>query len=240
MKFPWINLFFAIVLIFGINSLYSEPNLKKNSEIQEIEKNWLKELNKIEKETTNPVNNPESPSNSKQTLFGEGPSLIELFIRFILILGIFGTSFYFVIKYFKKKNLILNDTFAPIQVLASIPIMSGKFLQIVDVAGQIMILGVSENNVSLIQIVENSIVSEKIRLWHEEYKKKQNVPPFQWKNILDKIFSKPFSFWHENSEIHNKRDFLSYLNNQPTEVRWDDLQQLLEIQKNKLKKLREE
>jgi len=240
MKFFCINLFFVIVLFFGINSLYSEPILEKNSEIKEIEKNWLKELNKIEKETTNPVNNPQSPTNPKQTLFGEGPSFIELFIRFVLILGIFGASFYFVIKYFKKKNLILNDAFAPIQVLASIPIMSGKFLQIVDVAGQIMILGISENNVSLIQIVENSIVSEKIRLWHEEYKKKQNVPPIQWNNILEKIFGKPFSFWHEDTEKQNKRDFLSYLNNQPSEVRWDDLQQLLEIQKNKLKKLKEE
>ncbi len=240
MKFPLINLFFPIVLIFGVNSLYSEPILEKNSEIKEIEKNWLKELNKIETEITNPNINPQSSSNPQQTLFGEGPSLIELFVRFILILGIFGVSFYFVIKYFKRKNLILNDAFAPIQVLASIPIMSGKFLQIVDVAGQIMILGISENNVNLIQIVENSIVSEKIRIWHEEYKKKQNVPPFYWKNFLEKIFGKPFSFWHQDTENPNKRDFLSYLNNHPSEVRWEDLQQLLEIQKNKLKKLKEE
>jgi hypothetical protein len=80
----------------------------------------------------------------------------------------------------------------------------------------------------------------KRQLWHEEYKKKQNVPPIQWNNILEKIFGKPFSFWHEDTEKQNKRDFLSYLNNQPSEVRWDDLQQLLEIQKNKLKKLKEE
>ncbi|GIX41088.1 MAG: hypothetical protein KatS3mg129_0821 [Leptospiraceae bacterium] len=262
MKSIHLKVIFFIIFIIGINILNSEPiieekslyekqNINKQDPIKDIENDWLKELKK-ETDPSNTDKNQtvlqneekEKKEQENQTLFGESPSFIGIFIRFVLILGIFGISFYYVIQYFKRKNLILSDSFSPIQVLASIPIMSGKFLQIVDVAGQIMILGVSENNINLIQIVENSLVAEKIRLWHEEYKKKQMLNQFQLKDILNKIFGNQFSFWHneEKQVQNNKNNFYSYLNNQPSDndVKWEDLEELLEIQKEKLKRFKKQ
>jgi len=247
------NFITLIVFNIGMIVLNAEPVTEKNLKnvetdtIKEIEKDWLQELNKKKEITPNQIQNQikdqeneKDIKNQKANLLGEAPSFIEIFIRFILILAIFGISFYYVIRYFKKKNYIMNDNLSPIQVLASIPIMSGKFLQIVDVAGQIMILGVSENNINLIQIVENSIIAEKIRLWHEEYKKKQSINQIQIRTIIDKLLGKGFSFWYEEKNKNNK-NFFSQLTNQPysEEHKWNELQELLQIQKDKLKRFTE-
>ncbi len=247
---------YMLFLFFFINmiNLSSEPknekkienfqnNVYQNESYKEIEKNWLQELKK-EKHINTESNNTETkqfimesienPQN--QTIFGEAPSFISIFFRFIMILVVFTSIIMIMIKYFKKKNLILTNHTGPIEVLASIPLMSGKFLQIVDIAGQIVILGISEHNISLVQVVDNSVIAEKIRLWRENYKKRERELQWDWKEILSKILGNHFSLWH--NKIDNSKSFYSELvqNQDKENIKFDDLMQLLEIQKKKLKR----
>ncbi len=239
---------FSLLLFIDFSVLRSEPkiekkidNLQKNEEYKEIEKNWLRELKK-ENQTdasmnASTENQDSSPLNvQNQTLLGQAPSFIDIFFRFIMVLVVFSSIIIILIRYFKKKNLILTNHNSPIEVIASIPLMSGKFLQIVDIAGQIVILGISEHNISLVQVVENSVIAEKIRLWKETYKKKEREAQWNWKGFFSNLFGENFSIWH--NKIDNTKTFYSELvpNQENENVKFDELMELLEIQKKKLKR----
>ncbi len=226
--------FFLFIIIFFSNLIYSqEKELKeesiKSNNLKEIEEQWLRELKKQD------VPKAVDSEKQKNTVSAdEPPSVFSLVIRFVITLAIFGFLFYYFIRFLKKKNLILNQENSPVQILATIPLMSGKFLQIVDIAGQLMVLGISENNVNLIQIIEKSTVSEQIRLWFENQKNKTVLEKSLWKDLVKKLFGEKFSLWHQGEK--KMRNFYSELTNQKNEkIKIEDLNDLLKLQKEKLK-----
>lgn len=251
-------LILSLFLFIDISILRTEPkaskkientqnNINQNESYKEIEKNWLQELKKEKlensqnnnTETTNEVTLESKENSQNQTIFGEAPSFISIFFRFIMILVVFAAIIIIMIRYFKKKNLILTNHTGPIEVLASIPLMSGKFLQIVDIAGQIVILGISEHNISLVQVVDNSVIAEKIRLWRENFKKKEKESQWNWKDFISKLFGENFNLWHHKTD--NTKSFYSELvqNQENDNIKFDELMELLEIQKKKLKRYEE-
>ncbi|MFN3603075.1 MAG: flagellar biosynthetic protein FliO [Leptonema sp. (in: bacteria)] len=238
MKIPTKAIFvFIFFIFFNANFLLPQTPLNKKAEINEIEESWLKQIQNPKNEKSE-ENQKESETITKENLFGEPPSFVSLFSRFTLVLFLSAGFVYFLIQYFKKKNLIINQNISPIKILGSIPLMAGKYLQIVDISGQIVILGISENNIQLIQIVENSRIAEKLRLWYEENEKKIRQSQWNFSRIMNKIFGNPFSFWHENSK--DQRNFYTELKERNSEdIYLEDLEELFKFQKEKLKKLKE-
>lgn len=228
----FLKIFFALQFL---NPMYVLPQTidTKKPEFSEIEDSWLKQLKNQQKEASQ---KPEEEP--KKSILGEAPSFINVFSRFVFTLLLFGMFFYFFIQYFKKKNWIVNQNLSPIKILGSVPLMSGKYLQIIDIYGQIVILGISENNINVVQVVENSRISEKLRLWYEENQKRNQQNQWKFSEFLQKVFGNSFSFWHEN--IKNQRNFYTELKDRnPDEIYLEDLEELIKFQKKKLKKIQE-
>lgn len=231
---------FIVILILKMSFIFPQTLEKrtKTNELNQIEESWLKEFQNSKNQNSNlqSENDQEKNTNTQKNLLGEAPSFINLFSKFILVLLLFGIFLYFLVQYFKKKNLIVNQTSSPVKILGSIPLMSGKYLQIIDLLGQIMIIGISENNITLIQTVENSRIAEKIRLWYEENQKRMSQTSWDFTEILNKIFGGQFSFWHKDQNLKKKRNFYTELKDRETnEIFLEDLEELLRFQKDKLK-----
>jgi len=87
-----------------------------------------------------------------------------LIFKTIIVLILFGVAFYFFFKFISQKAGLPNVGRGVVQVLAVSPVGQGKFLQIVDIAGRVMILGVTDASVTLISEVTDRDEIDRIRL----------------------------------------------------------------------------
>lgn len=94
----------------------------------------------------------------------EAPSYGWMIFKTILVLIIFGVGFYFFFKYISKKAGIPNVGRGVVQVLAISPIGQNKFIQIIDVAGRVMVIGVCDGSINLISELTERDEIDRIRL----------------------------------------------------------------------------
>jgi len=93
-----------------------------------------------------------------------GGSYIWSFIKMLFILGVMVAMFYYFFRYVSKKTGA-NISSADISTtLSIIPIAQNKFLQIVDLGGKILVLGVSDNSINLITEITEKHEVDKIRV----------------------------------------------------------------------------
>lgn len=230
---------------------------KPTAREQEIEDSWLKELNN---ETTNQPNTSQdtnseniesnqpptdaAPTNTEiegttpGSMFAEdaAPSFFSLLLRFLLVVGLLGGGLYLFVRFLKRKVGIMGPTEGGqlIQVIASVPIMPGKFIQIVELAGQMLVLGTSDSGVRLIYVVEDVTTAERIRLWHQSRPKPVATSLL---DVIQKSIKKgEFKFWGDE-RVEDRPDFSELLNGQPKERSDQRLQDLLKSQKQKIQKL---
>jgi flagellar biogenesis protein FliO len=94
----------------------------------------------------------------------EEESYIWLIFKTIIVLGILIGGFYFFYKFVTKKTgmqLLGRDV---IKVLSVVPVGQNKFLQVIDLAGRIMVIGVSDSSINLITEVLDRNEIDRIRL----------------------------------------------------------------------------
>jgi len=87
-----------------------------------------------------------------------------LIVKTIFILGVLVAGFYFFFQYVTRKTGIQSIGQEVVQVLSVVPVGQNKFLQVVDVAGKILVLGISDNNINLITEVKDRDEIDRIRL----------------------------------------------------------------------------
>lgn len=230
---------------------------KPTAREQEIEDSWLKELNnetKNQPNTNQDANSESIESNQSPTdvapanteiesttpgsMFAEdtAPSFFGLLLRFLLVVGLLGGGLYLFVRFLKRKVGIMGPTEGGqlIQVIASVPIMPGKFIQIVELAGQMLVLGTSDSGVRLIYVVEDVTTAERIRLWHQSRPKAVATSLL---DVIQKSIKKgEFKFWGDE-RVEDRPDFSELLNGQPSERSDQRLQDLLKSQKQKIQKL---
>lgn len=92
------------------------------------------------------------------------PNATWLLVKTILILSLFVAGFIFVFRFVVKKsrNVIIGQDL--IQVISNVPISQGKFLQIVDIAGSIYVLGVSDQNISMITEISDQAILNRLKV----------------------------------------------------------------------------
>ncbi|HEB32225.1 MAG TPA: hypothetical protein ENI15_15350 [Spirochaetes bacterium] len=97
--------------------------------------------------------------------FGENRiSYPFLVLRTLAVLAVIIIGMYFLFRLLiKKRNRIVTDTDI-IKVLATYPLASNRLIQVVEIAGKIMILGVTDSNINLITEVEDGELVDKIKL----------------------------------------------------------------------------
>ena len=117
-------------------------------------------------QTAEPGNVPAEPDYEyEDPEFGENRlSYPMLVLRALAILAVIIIGMFFLFRLLvKKRNRIVIDT-DMIKVLATYPLASNRLIQVVEIAGKIMILGVTDSNINLITEVEDGELIDKIKL----------------------------------------------------------------------------
>jgi flagellar protein FliO/FliZ len=109
------------------------------------------------------------------------PSMGWMFFKTVLILGIFGAGFYFFFKYVKKKTGMGSVGYGAAQVLSVVPIGQNKFLQIVDIGGRLLILGVTDSAITLIADIRERDEIDRLRLMSS---KTQTAPHYGFQDFV--------------------------------------------------------
>lgn len=94
----------------------------------------------------------------------EEESYVWLIIKTIIVLGSLIGGFYYFFRFVTKKAGIQVLGRDVVQVLSIVPLGQNKFLQVVDLAGRVLVLGVSDSGIHLITEVQDKEEIDRIRL----------------------------------------------------------------------------
>ena len=94
----------------------------------------------------------------------EEESSAWMFFKMLFVLAIFGGAFYYFYRFVTKKAGISIFGGEAVRVLSVVPIGQNKFLQLVDVAGRVLLVGVSEGSINLITEITEKDQIDRIRI----------------------------------------------------------------------------
>jgi flagellar protein FliO/FliZ len=94
----------------------------------------------------------------------EEESFAWMFVKMLLILGIFAGGFYYFYRFVSKKGGVSIFGSEAIKVLSVVPLGQNKYLNVVDLAGKIVVIGVSDNNINLITEITEKDQIDRIRI----------------------------------------------------------------------------
>ena len=99
---------------------------------------------------------------SKQNV--EETSTGWLYFKFFLMIGLLLAGFYFFFRFVTKKAGIANVGADAVNVLTAVPLGPNKYIQIVEIAGQIFVLGITDSNISMITEITDKDNKDRIKL----------------------------------------------------------------------------
>ena len=148
------------------------------------------------------------------------PSFFTSILRFLFFILLLILGLYITLRLFRKRlhtHLLPNNHNELVQVILSIPLVQGKFLQIVDVAGQLLILGTSEAGIQLLSKVDDGITADRIRLWKSQEEptlSKKNSKNNFLVNLITLLKESDLRFWGHTREAkkQNQHNFSRLLN----------------------------
>jgi flagellar protein FliO/FliZ len=92
------------------------------------------------------------------------PDATWLLVKTIAILSLFVAGLVFILRFLIQKNKYTIIGQELVNVVSSIPLAQGKMLQVVDIAGKIFILGMTDNSISLITEITEPAICNRIKL----------------------------------------------------------------------------
>jgi len=91
-------------------------------------------------------------------------SYTMLILRTIAVLAVVVVVIYLIFRFLlKRRNRIVADT-EMIRVLATFPLAANRVMKVVDIAGKILVLGVTDSNINLITELEDKEIVDRLRL----------------------------------------------------------------------------
>ncbi|MCG6193767.1 flagellar biosynthetic protein FliO [Leptospira sp. FAT2] len=103
----------------------------------------------------NPVEERYRPSD-------DGPGIAGTLFRVVFILGLLCAALYYILKYVSKNREGRLPVRGEMNVLSSLMLGPNKQLQIVEVSGRLLVLGVADNGINLITEIEDPEVKHRI------------------------------------------------------------------------------
>ncbi len=94
----------------------------------------------------------------------EEESYAWMIIRTIIILGLLIGGFYYFFRFVTKKTGMQLRGEEVVNILSIVPIGQNKYLQVVDLAGKLLVLGITDNNISLISEITEKDEIDRIRI----------------------------------------------------------------------------
>ncbi|MDH5656623.1 MAG: flagellar biosynthetic protein FliO [Spirochaetia bacterium] len=221
----WIFLFFTVLVLQAASgSLFAQaPGYK------EIGDSWLEKIHgkpvpeDQNSETTKESGSvseseknkataeiPEVDQFSQTTPPEDAPSFTGTLLRFIFMMGIMIAVLYVILRYLKSKSggLAFGGG-GPVEVISSTPLMQGKSLQIIDIAGRLYAVGISDHGVNLITSIDDARSADKIRLYQSQ--KKETVPVNLLSELTSMIKKTDYRFWHGEGKEKPEADFQAVL-----------------------------
>ena len=132
---------------------------EKTSEMDAALQQELGITNTVKTETSQSTEEPVDPRFSQQA---QGDSFLWLFVKVILVLGILAGSMFYSLRFLSASRDAKFPVKGLVDILSSVPIGQNKSIQIVDISGQLLVLGVSDYSINL--ITEITSVDEKNRI----------------------------------------------------------------------------
>ena len=139
------------------------------------------------------VNRPARPLFEKSD---EELTLSSIVFRFVLMLGLMLGIFYVAMRFLKGRSGSFNSAGELVEVLAMAPLMPGKFIQIVDLAGKLMVLGVSDGGINILSEIEDARTVDRIRLWQSQKNSNPIEHPASFLDWLSGLLkNSEYRFW---------------------------------------------
>ncbi len=110
----------------------------------------------------NPVEERYKPSS-------EGPSLAGILFRIVLVLGILCGAAYWILRTIAKTRDSRLPVHGEMNLLGSLVLGTNKQLQIVEVTGQIFVLGVADNGINLISEITDTETKARLQRMKDEF-----------------------------------------------------------------------
>lgn len=156
----------------------------------------------------------------------EEESVAWMIIKTILVLALFVGGFYMFFKFVSQKAGLHVSGESAIQILSTVSVGTNKFVQIIDVAGKVFLLGVSDSSINLLTEIKDREDIDRIRLLSSRSTPVQGAT-FQefiasqvgW--VIDKINEKRSHGTRKTTveEISPKEFDMSYLNKQKNRLK---------------------
>ncbi|HOK92437.1 MAG TPA: flagellar biosynthetic protein FliO [Spirochaetota bacterium] len=156
-KLNFSTAFFAFVLIVFLNCL-SFSALAQSSSNGQITQQGQSETKAEEKVPGQAFD---------ERAFGpqvEEESFVWMIIKTIFVLGLFAGGFYLFYKFVTQKAGLQVSGHEAIRILSMVPVGPNKTLQLIDIAGKIYLIGVSESGINLLTEIEAKDEIDRIRL----------------------------------------------------------------------------
>ncbi len=149
-----------------------------------------------------------------------------LLFKTIFVLGLLVGGFYMFYRFISQKagiNLSGQDV---VQILSAVPLGPGKFLYIIDLAGKVFLLGVSDSGINMLTEIEGKEDIDRIRLLSSR------STPNDGKNFQDMISSQIGRFVDKiNDKKIKKSDIAQYSDESAFDISY------LKNQKKRLKNM---
>lgn len=102
---------------------------------------------------------PDRPANG-----AEQPSVFWQFVRTLMTLAFLLAIFYAIFRLYKFKRDLPAQNFSAVTSIYEYPLGTNQRLQILELAGRLLILGVSENSIQLIAEITDKYTIDRIKL----------------------------------------------------------------------------
>jgi flagellar protein FliO/FliZ len=87
-----------------------------------------------------------------------------LLFQALFVVALIGVGFYFFIRFISKRTGFTRVGGTVVQTLAVTPVGPNKTIQVIDISGRLLVIGVTDNNISLISEVTGKDDIDRIRL----------------------------------------------------------------------------
>ena len=197
-KYLFATIFFLALIVSPV-LLFPQSNNTKTNEVQN--QNLNQEKSDQVKSTENKEGGNAPAYQYKAPTFETGKiSYPMLILRTIAVLAIIVIAIFVLFRILlKNKNKIITDS-EIIKVLATFPLAANRIIQIVDIGGKILVLGVTDSNINLITTIEDKDIIDNIKLYYSKEKAEKTGFKDQFLKLL-------------SGKVFNKTGQISYLDN---------------------------
>lgn len=154
--------FFAALMISFVLFMYAAPLYSQQAGNQNTQTNSV----------TNTDNNPQAEESVPGQGFEDkdfGPqveeeSVIWMIFKTLIVLGLFVGGFYMFYKFVTQKAGLQVSGHEAIKIMSMVPVGPNRTLQLIDVAGRVYLLGISESGISMLTEIKDKEEIDRIRL----------------------------------------------------------------------------